>query len=75
MRTFPKRCDDFVTYIALITNNGEPSCYQEAIKVSKSSKWTLAMNEEMDALENNKTWDLVELLMKKDLLVASGSTS
>ena len=75
MRTFPKRCDDFVTYVSLITNDGEPSCYQEAIKVCKSSKRTLAMKEEMDALENNKTWDMVELPKTKKLLVASGSTS
>ena len=47
--------------VSLITNDGETSCYQEAMKVSESAKWKLAMKEEMDALENNKTWDLVEL--------------
>ena len=31
------------------------------MKVSESAKWKLAMKEEMDSLEKNKTWDLVEL--------------
>ena len=51
----------FFTYVALITNDGEPSCYQEAMKVSESAKRKLTMKEEMDSLEKNKTWDLVEL--------------
>ena len=61
IRTFPKINNDFVTFVALITNDGEPSCYQEAMKVSKSAKWKLGMKEEMDSLEKNKAWDLVEL--------------
>ena len=60
-KTFPKRYDDFITYVALISNEGEPDSYQEALKVSDSDKWKLAMKEEMDSLEKNKTWDLVEL--------------
>ena len=60
-RTFPKRYDDFVTSVALISNEGEPDSYQEALKVSDSDKWKLAMKEEMDSLAKNKTWDLVEL--------------
>ena len=51
VRTFPKRYDDFVTSVALIINDGEPSCYQEEIKVFESDKWKLAMKEEMDSLE------------------------
>ena len=31
------------------------------MKVSESAKWKLEMKEEMDSLEKNKTWDLVEL--------------
>ena len=46
-RTFPKMYDDFVTSVALISNEGEPDSYQEALKVSDSDKWKLAMKEEM----------------------------
>jgi hypothetical protein len=31
------------------------------MEVSERVKWKEAMKEEMDALERNKTWDLVEL--------------
>jgi hypothetical protein len=47
--------------VALVSNDGEPSCYQEAMKVSESVKWKKSMKEELDSLERNKTWDLVEL--------------
>ena len=62
VKTFPKMYDDFVTFVALITNDDEPSCYQEAMKVFESSKCKLTMKEEMDSFEKNKTWDLVEVL-------------
>ena len=61
VRTIPKKYDDFVTSVAMITKNGEPSCYTKQMKVSKIAKWKLEMKVEMDALEKNKTWDLVEL--------------
>ena len=61
IKSIPSRYDDFVTSVALITNEGEPSCYSEAIEVSDSDKWKHAMKEEIDALIKNKTWDLVEL--------------
>ena len=51
VETFTKRYDDFVTYIALITNDGEPIIYyQETMKVYESAKWKLTMKEEMGAL-------------------------
>ena len=56
-----------VTFVTLITNDGEPSCYHEAMKVSESVKWKLEMKEEMDALEKNKTWDLVALPKDKNV--------
>ena len=58
---FPKRCKDYASLVALISNDGEPSCYQEAMEVSDSAKWKVAMKVEMDVLERNKTQDLVEL--------------
>ena len=38
----PKRYDDFVSSVALISNNGKPSCYQEAMS---NAKWKIAMKE------------------------------
>jgi hypothetical protein len=61
VRNPPRRYDDFVSSVSLVTNNEEPTCYQEAMEVSDSEKWKEAMKEEMDALERNGTWDLVEL--------------
>ena len=43
IKSIPSRYDDFVTSVALITNEGEPSCYNEAIEVSDSDKWKHAM--------------------------------
>jgi hypothetical protein len=61
VRNPPRRYDDFVSSVSLITNDEEPTCYQEAMEVSDSEKWKEAMKEEMNALERNGTWDLVEL--------------
>jgi hypothetical protein len=55
------RYDNYVSSVALVSIDGEPSCFQEAIKVSESAQWKNVMKEEMDSLERNKTWDLVEI--------------
>ena len=39
----------------------EPTTYEEAINGEESDKWIQAMDDEMDSLNKNKTWDLVEL--------------
>lgn len=40
-----------------ILNILEPSNYEEA---SKSDEWSAAMHEEMESIDRNNTWDLVE---------------
>eukprot|EP00253_Pinus_taeda_P011256 PITA_11256 len=60
-RKTPKRYEDSASSFALITKYGEPSCYQEAVDDTDSEKWKMAMEEEMDSLAKNNTWDLVEL--------------
>lgn len=45
----------------LLTEDGEPSTFQEAINSSDVSQWTAAMQEEIEALHKNNTWDLVPL--------------
>ncbi|KAE8655561.1 Detected protein of unknown function [Hibiscus syriacus] len=43
------------------TQDVEPSTYQEAINNSDASQWMMAMQEEIEALHKNNTWDLVPL--------------
>ncbi|KOM25686.1 hypothetical protein LR48_Vigan153s000800 [Vigna angularis] len=45
----------------LLTEEGEPSTFQAALRSSDVSQWMTAMHEEIEALHRNKTWELVEL--------------
>ncbi|RVX06993.1 Retrovirus-related Pol polyprotein from transposon TNT 1-94 [Vitis vinifera] len=47
---------------------GAPECYDEALQDENSSKWELAMKDEMDSLLGNQTWELTELLVGKKAL-------
>ncbi|KAG8481615.1 hypothetical protein CXB51_026469 [Gossypium anomalum] len=44
-----------------IDANQEPSNYSEAISCENSEKWMFTMQEEMESLHKNKTWDIVKL--------------
>ncbi|KAG8474611.1 hypothetical protein CXB51_031247 [Gossypium anomalum] len=44
-----------------IDANQEPSNCSEAISCEDSEKWMFSMQEEMESLHKNKTWDLVKL--------------
>ena len=48
-----------------MTNYGEPECYEEAMQVETRKKWEQGMDEEMDSLVRNQTWDLVQLAVGK----------
>ena len=52
-------------YYLLMTYSGEPECYAEAMQVETRKKWEEGMNEEMDLLVRNQTWDLVKLSTEK----------
>jgi len=39
----------------LITKVGDSSSYKEAIEADDSDKWAIAMEHEMESLENNQT--------------------
>ena len=41
VKTFPKRYEDYASSVALISNDGEPSCYEGLMDASKNSKWKL----------------------------------
>ncbi|GJY77060.1 retrovirus-related pol polyprotein from transposon TNT 1-94 [Tanacetum coccineum] len=45
----------------LFTEEGEPSTLQEALNNPDASFWKEAMQEEIEALHKNKTWELVPL--------------
>ncbi|KAJ0714724.1 putative RNA-directed DNA polymerase [Helianthus annuus] len=63
----PARFDPSVNYL-LLTENGEPECYSEAVKQKDSKQWEHAMKEEMSSLNKNKTWVLVKLPPNKKAL-------
>ena len=44
-----------------IESGEEPSTYSEAVNSVDSGKWMIAMQEEMESLHKNGTWDLVKL--------------
>ena len=45
----------------MLTDAGEPESYQEAVESEQKEEWLAAMQEEMDALQKNHTYDLVLL--------------
>ena len=45
----------------LLTKEGELSTYQEALNSPDASLWMITMQEEMEVLYKNQTWELVEL--------------
>ncbi|RVW51035.1 Retrovirus-related Pol polyprotein from transposon TNT 1-94 [Vitis vinifera] len=49
-------------------NSREPECYDKALQDENSSKWELAMKDEMDSLLGNQTWELTELPVGKKAL-------
>ena len=48
-------------YACLAVECEEPKTYKEAINCVEKSKWIKAMNEEMESLTRNKTWQLKPL--------------
>lgn len=58
----PKRFKDHVmeadTYLS---DNDSPETYKEAVDGKDSSNWKKAMDNEMDSLKENQTWELTDL--------------
>ena len=52
-------------YMAKIVQDVEPTCFEEAIG---NAKWQKAMDEEISALDENETWDLVPLPNSKNVI-------
>ena len=51
-----------------MTDSGEPEYYEEEMQVETRKKWEKGMDEEMDSLVRNQTWDLVQFLAEKRAL-------
>ncbi|RVW77417.1 Retrovirus-related Pol polyprotein from transposon TNT 1-94 [Vitis vinifera] len=62
-----QRYSPILNYL-LLTDGGELECYDEALQDENSSKWELAMKDEMDSLLGNQTWELIELPVGKKAL-------
>ncbi|KAH9746316.1 hypothetical protein KPL70_004379 [Citrus sinensis] len=64
-RRLPVWHSEYVTEINvayyLLTENGEPTTFHEALESSDVALWMTAMQEEIKALHKNKTWELVPL--------------
>lgn len=60
----PKKFDDYYVYNSSIFVNmcrtDIPNTFEEAIESSESKFWKRAMDKEIDCLNKNKTWKLVE---------------
>ena len=56
----PQRFSPSHNYI-LLTNRGKPKSYEEAMQVDESIKWESAMQDEIDSLMSNHTWQLAKL--------------
>ncbi|KAI3667008.1 hypothetical protein L6452_42050 [Arctium lappa] len=63
----PEKHTPSVNYI-LLTENGEPESYSQAVKLKDSLQWERAMKEEMGSLNKNKTCVLTKLLQDKRAL-------
>ena len=51
-----------------MTDYGEPECFEEAMQVETRKKLEQNMDEEMDPLVRNQTWDFVEFPVGKKAL-------
>ena len=52
----------------LLTDSGEPECFEESLQVESRMEWEHAMDDEMDSLSSNQTWELIQLLKGKKAL-------
>jgi hypothetical protein len=52
---------DFRSNFALSITDDDPRTVREAVNSEDSKLWKKVMVEEMDALDNNEAWDIVEL--------------
>ena len=63
---------DLVAYALSVADNiessEEPSTYEEAVSCSDSCKWMIFMQENMESLHKNGTWDMARLPKEKKVI-------
>jgi hypothetical protein len=59
---------DFCSNFSLSITDDDPRTVREAVNLEDSKLWKKAMVEEMDALDKNEAWDIVELPTKRKLV-------
>ena len=64
----PDRYSPSLHYL-LLTDEGEPESFDEALQVEDSIKWEQAMDDEMRSLKKNDTWVLTKLSARKRALL------
>ena len=52
----------------LLTDEGEPTCFQEACEGDNNIKWKKDMKEELKSLYDDKRWDFVEWPKERKIL-------
>ena len=57
----PARYTDTVAYALPVVDDDIPVTYREAVQSSESDEWKSAMDDEMQSLRKNNTWELVQL--------------
>lgn len=57
----PSRFTDMVAYALPIIGDNIPYNYRDAVQSMESDKWKKSMDEEMQSLHQNQTWELVPL--------------
>lgn len=62
---------EFYCFMSTLTTTHDPVFYKDVVQ---HEKWISAMNSEIDALELNKTWEIVILPPEKHLLGVNGCT-
>lgn len=60
LRQNPKQTDFYRADFALSAISIEPTTYQEAKNSSESNNWMKAIQDELDSLKENDTWDIVD---------------
>ena len=61
VRRAPAALDDYVVYSAMVSDENDPLTVEEAMDRTDADLWKEAMNQEMKSLEDNGTWELVDL--------------
>jgi hypothetical protein len=57
---------DFCSNFSLSINDDDPRTVREVVDSEDGKLWKKAMDEEIEALDNNEAWDLVELLIGRN---------